>query len=170
MKNFGVVLERVGQPLDEKRKRVARPHWLRNLNGPRPRVLFWKNIARIVVALGIIHKQSLVHGRIGADVVMTEGLEEPDFQLGGFESKFGFTSDLAEKSQAKLGPAATLKRADRYSFANDPRDLGLMIADCLDTVVQNTGEVYPKEGALIALDVPERALLRRLVTPARWTI
>jgi hypothetical protein len=165
--DFGVVLERVGQPLDEKRKRVARPHWLRNLNGPRPRILFWKNIARIVVALGIIHKQSLVHGRIGADVVMTEGLEEPDFQLGGFEWSLWLSSDLAEKSQAKLGPAAALKRADRYSFADDWRDLGLMIADCLDTVIQKTGEVYPKEGALIALDVPERALLRRLVTPAR---
>ena len=165
--DFGAVLERVGQPLDEKRKRVARPHWLRNLNASRPRVLFWKNIARIVVALGIIHKQSLVHGRIGADVVMTEGLEEPDFQLGGFEWSLWLSSDLAEKSQAKLGPAAALKRADRYSFADDWRDLGLMIADCLDTVIQKTGEVYPKEGALIALDVPERALLRRLVTPGR---
>jgi hypothetical protein len=33
--DFGVVLERVGQPLSEKRKRVSRHHWLRNLNAPR---------------------------------------------------------------------------------------------------------------------------------------
>lgn len=165
--NFGVVLERVGQPLGEKQKRVSRAHWLRNLNAPRFRILFWRNIARLVVALGIIHKQSLVHGRINADVVMTEGTDEPDFQLGGFEWSLWLTSDLAEKSQAKLGPAAAIKRAESYSFADDWRALGLMIADCLDTVIQKTGEVYPKAGSPIALDVPERVLLRRLVTPAR---
>ena len=165
--NFGVVLERVGQPLSEKRKRVSRAHWLRNLNVPRFRILFWRNIARLVVALGIIHKQSLVHGRINADVVMTEGTDEPDFQLGGFEWSLWLTSDLAEKSQAKLGPAAAIKRAESYSFADDWRAFGLMIADCLETIIQKTGEVYPKSGSLISLDVPERVLLRRLVTPAR---
>lgn len=165
--NFGVVLERVGQPLSEKQKRVSRAHWLRNLNIPRFRILFWRNIARLVIALGIIHKQSLVHGRINADVVMTEGTDEPDFQLGGFEWSLWLTSDLAEKSQAKLGLAAAVKRAESYSFADDWRALGLMIADCLDTIIQKTGEVYPKAGSPIALDVPERVLLRRLVTPAR---
>jgi hypothetical protein len=165
--DFGVVLERVGQPLSEKRKRVSRQHWLRNLNVPRFRILFWRNIARLVTALGIIHKQSLVHGRITADVVMTEGTDEPDFQLGGFEWSLWLTSDLAEKSQAKLGPAAAVKRAESYSFADDWRALGLTIADCLETIIQKTGEVYPKAGSLIALDVPERVLLRRLVTPAR---
>lgn len=118
-KDFGVVLERVGQPLSEKRKRVSRQHWLRNLNAPRSRVLFWRNIARLVVALGIIHKQSLVHGRISADVVMTEGTDDPDFQLGGFEWSLWLSSDMAEKSQAKLGPAAAVKRAESYSFAED---------------------------------------------------
>lgn len=165
--NFGVVLERVGQPLSEKRKRVSRQHWLRNMGLPRFRILFWRNIARLVVALGIIHKQSLVHGRISADVVMTEGTDEADFQLGGFEWSLWLTSDLAERSQAKLGPVAAIKRAENYSFAEDWRALGLMIADCLETVVQKTGEVYPKSGSLIALDVPERVLLRRLVAPAR---
>lgn len=164
---FGVVLERVGQPLSEKQKRVSRQHWLRNLNVPRFRILFWRNIARLVDALGIIHKQSLVHGRINAEVVMTEGTDEPDFQLGGFEWSLWLTSDLAEKSQAKIGPEAAVKRAESYSFADDWRALGLMIADCLETIVQNTGEVHPKPGAPITLDIPERVLLRRLVTPGR---
>lgn len=35
--NFGVVLERIGQPRSERRRRVSRQHWLRNLAGPRPR-------------------------------------------------------------------------------------------------------------------------------------
>src|SRR4051794_28763514 len=82
--NFGVVLERVGQPLAERRRRAPRPHWLRNLGAPRPRALFWRNIKRVVTALGIVHGQGLVHGRLTADVIMTEGADEPDFQLGGF--------------------------------------------------------------------------------------
>src|SRR3984893_14030710 len=117
--NFGVVLERVGQPLSEKRKRVSRAHWLRNLNARRSRVLLWRNMRRLVVALGIIHAQGLVHGRLTADVIMTEGSDEPDFQLGGFEWSLWLSGDLAERSQAKLGPAASVKRAESYSFAED---------------------------------------------------
>jgi hypothetical protein len=165
--DFGVVLERVGQPLSEKRKRVSRHHWLRNLNAPRSRVLLWRNMRRLVVALGIIHAQGLVHGRLTADVIMTEGSDEPDFQLGGFEWSLWLSADLAERSQAKLGPAASVKRAESYSFAEDWRALGLVIADCLDTVVQKTGEVYPRAGSSLVLDVPERVLLRRLITPGR---
>ena len=84
-REFGVLLDRVGQPLSERRKRVSRQHWLRNLGGPRPRILFWNNVKRVVRALGIIHAQGLVHGRLAADVIMTEGADEPDFRLGGFE-------------------------------------------------------------------------------------
>lgn len=82
--NFGVVLERAGQPLAERRRRVPRTHWLRNLSAPRSRSLFWRNFKRIVTALGIVHSQGLVHGRLTADAIMTEGTDEPDFQLGGF--------------------------------------------------------------------------------------
>jgi hypothetical protein len=61
--NFGVLLDRVGQPLGDKRKRVGREHWLHMLSAARPRSLFWRNIRRVVTALGIIHARAWCMGR-----------------------------------------------------------------------------------------------------------
>lgn len=167
--NFGVVLERVGQPLNERRRRVSRQHWLRNLAGPRPRTLLWRNIKRLVNALGIIHAQGLVHGRITADVVMTEGVDEPDFQLGGFEWSLWLSADLADRTHANIGPAAAANRSETYSFAQDWRALGLLVADCLDSVVKPSGDVQPngRGESRLDLNVSERVLLKRLVVPAK---
>jgi hypothetical protein len=82
---FGVLLERAGHPLSVKRRKVNRYHWMQTLDSARRRTLLWKNMRRVAVGPGIVHAQGLVHGKLSADVVMTEGLEEPDFQLGGFE-------------------------------------------------------------------------------------
>ena len=101
--NFGVLLEHAGQPLPAKLRHVSRQHWLKNLGAPRPRALFWRNIRRLVNALGIVHAQGLVHGNLSADSVMTEGAEDPDFQLTGFEWSLWLTADKAEKALAKLG-------------------------------------------------------------------
>jgi tRNA A-37 threonylcarbamoyl transferase component Bud32 len=167
--NFGVVLERVGQPLNERRKRVSRQHWLRNLAGPRPRTLLWRNIKRLVNALGIIHAQGLVHGRITADVVMTEGIDEPDFQLGGFEWSLWLSADLADRTHANIGPAAAANRSETYSFTQDWRALGLLVADCLDSVVKPSGDVQPngRGESRLDLNVSERVLLKRLIAPAK---
>lgn len=61
--NFGVLLDRIGQPLGDKRKRVGREHWLRMLSASRPRSLFWRNIRRVVTALGIVHARAGAWGR-----------------------------------------------------------------------------------------------------------
>jgi len=167
--DFGVLLERVGHPLTEKLKRVSRQHWLRNLGASRPRILFWKNIKRVVAALGIVHAQGLVHGHVGTDVVMTEGADEPDFQLGGFEWSLWLSTDLPDRSHAKLGLTAAAHRNESYSFAQDWHAIGLMIADCLDSIIKASGDVYPagRNDPAIVLNVSERILLKRLVTPAR---
>ncbi len=167
--DFGVVLERVGQPLTQKRKRAGRQHWLRNLNAPRARILFWRNAKRLVQALGIIHAQGLVHGRIGMDVVMTDGDNEPDFRLSGFEWSLWLGADLSDRSHAKVGPAAARHRTNSYSFADDWQALGYLLAECLDSIVKASGDVYPAGhgDSEIILSVPERMLLKRLVTPAR---
>ena len=167
--NFGVVLERVGQPLGELRRRAPRQHWLRNLAAPRPRALFWRNLKRVVAALGIVHAQGLVHGRLSADSIMTEGADEPDFQLGGFEWSLWLSADLAEHSHAKVTPAAAVNRAESYSFAEDWRSLGLLAADCFDAEVRASGDIVSRadtDGPAI-LHTPERILLKRLVSPAR---
>ena len=167
--HFGVVLERIGQPLTERRRRASRQHWLRNLGGQRPRALFWRNIKRLVSALGIIHAQGLVHGRINADVVMTEGADEPDFQLGGFEWSLRLSADSSDQPRARTGSASAAIRVENYSFVEDWRALGLLIADCLESVIRASGDVQPN-GRIeppINLSVSERVLVKRLAMPTR---
>ena len=167
--HFGVVLERIGQPLAERRKRASRQHWLRNLGGQRPRALFWRNIKRLVTALGIIHAQGLVHGRITADVVMTEGADEPDFQLGGFEWSLRLRADSSDQTRAKTGSVSAAIRVESYSFVEDWRALGLLIVDCLESVIRASGDVQPngRTDPPITLSVSERVLVKRLTMPTR---
>lgn len=164
--NFGVVLERVGRPLSERLQRAPKSHWLRNLGAQRSRALLWHNMKRVATALGIVHSQGLVHGRLSADVIMTEG-EEPDFQLGGFEWSLWLSAD--DGSHAKITPTSSAQRSDQYSFADDWRGLGLVVAECLGWRITPTGDVAPKDGVEtpVPMQVSERVLLKRLVRPAR---
>jgi len=100
---------------------------------------------------------------------MTEGADEPDFQLGGFEWSLWFSADLTERSHAKLTSVAAVNRADNYSFAEDWRALGLLAAECLDVEVRTSGDIMPRAGVdtPVTLHVPERVLLKRLVAPGR---
>lgn len=167
--DFGVVLERVGRPLTDMLSRASRQHWLNNLRSPRARALFWRNIRRLVTALGIVHAQGLVHGAVGPDAVMTEGADEPDFQLGGFEWSLWLSPDTTDRSHAKVGSAAAVLRSESYSFAQDWQSMGQMIAGCLDCIVKESGDVLPagRYSPAIELNTAERLLIMRLVTPAR---
>lgn len=167
--DFGVVLEWAGQPLSTKLLRVNRQHWLKNLGASRPRALLWRNIRRLAVALGIVHSQGLVHGRIGPDVIMTDGAEDPDFKLGGFEWSLWLSSDTTDRSLANLSPTGAAVRAPMYSFAEDWRELGRLVASLLDVVVEDTGDIRSagRSETPISLSISERALLRRLAAPMR---
>ena len=109
---FGVLLERTGHPLSAKKRRVNRHHWLQNLTSVRARMLFRKNFRRVAIALGIVHAQGLVQGKLFADVVMTEGTDEPDFQLGGFEWSLWLGADTVDRSHAKLSVDGRAKVGD----------------------------------------------------------
>jgi AAA domain len=167
--NFGIILERMGQPLKVKRQRVSRNHWLRTLSSIRARALLWRNFRRVVTALGIIHAQGLIHGRISSDVIMSEGTDEPDFQLSGLEWSFWLGADLAQNSHAAVSPLSSVKRAESYSFQEDWRALGLAIAECLDITVKPSGDVEPmgRNEYPVLLNVSERVLLKRLIAPSR---
>jgi|GEM_PF-551991 len=167
--NFGVLLERVGQPLGDKRKRVGREHWLRMLSAPRPRALFWRNIRRVVTALGIVHAQGLVHGAVGEHAVMTEGGDQPDFQLGGFEWCLALSSAGSGVAHAQVSASSAKQRPGNYAFAEDWRRLGLLIADCFGLSVSAAGAISPKPGRdpAAVLSAGEQRLLKRLLTPSR---
>lgn len=166
---FGMVLERIGQPLSEKRKRVSRDHWLRLLDAPRPRSLLWRNVSRLVAAIGMIHDQGLMHGAVNADNVMTEGAEQPDFQLGGFEWSLCLASDAPGGSHARVSDSAAVLRPPSYSFAEDWRCLGRMILELLGLNPQDdrVGTTDGRPAPDAALSLAERQLLKRLLTPTR---
>lgn len=168
--HFGLVLDRIGHPLSEKRKRVPRDHWLRLLSAARPRSLFRRNIARVVTALGLIHRQGLVHGAVNADAIMTEGAEQPDFQLGGFEWSLSLADEAAGGSHAKVSRTAAILRPSSYSFAEDWRCLGGLIVECLVADRAGTGILTTTAHQAMAnaiLTTGERQLLKRLLTPSR---
>lgn len=166
---FGVLLECAGAPLSARKQGVNRYHWLQNLSASRPRVLLWRNIQRMASALGIIHSQGLVHGGLSSDAVMTEGADQPDFQLSGFEWSLWVKADTLDKSHAAVSSVATTQRPETYSFAEDWRALGALIAECLEVKLHTSGDIV-SSGSVntpIILSVSERTLLKRLLKPTR---
>lgn len=167
--NFGVLLEHAGQPLSFKREHVSSQHWLKNLGSVRARSLFWKNFKRVALALGIIHAQGLVHGNIDTNSIMTEGADEPDFQLTGFEWSLRVAADSLGTQHAKMSGKPASTRPVKYSFEEDWRALGRLIGQLLDTGIRSSGELYSldKLQTPISLSSSERVLLKRLAVPSR---
>ncbi|MER9944793.1 AAA domain-containing protein [Mesorhizobium sp. M0092] len=167
--HFAVLLEHAGQPLSFKRDRVSNQHWLKNLGAVRARSLFWQNFRRVVWALGIVHAQGLVHGNIDPNAIMTEGAEEPDFQLTGFEWSLRVAEDTPGIKHAKVSGKPASARPMKYSFEEDWKALGRLIGQMLDTGIRPSGELYSlgKLPAPISLSSSERVLLKRLAAPSR---
>lgn len=161
---FGVVLKRAGEPLEQARKGVSASHWLNNIAGPRGRTLLWQNAKRIVRALGIVHAQGLVHGHLSAASIMTELLDEADFRLSGFEWCLWIADDArgsrSQRNETK-GEGARV-----YSFTEDWRSLGHVLADLLLIDVRPSGELESRADSPIIVNLVERLLLRRLCAPS----
>lgn len=170
--NFGVLQPQLGQPLAQRLKRVSRNHWLKNLGAIRSRVLLWRNVGRLVKALGIVHAQGLVHGNLSSDIVLTDGAEDPDFYLSGFEWSLWLSADSVAASHARLSPQGESKRAARYSFEEDWQALGRLIAAIFRVIVRPTGDVEALDEPDQALELSpsERAVLRRLIVPSRLDV
>ena len=78
-------------------------------------------------------------------------------------------ADTADKAYASLGAQRAAVRAEIYSFAEDWRALGNLVAECLGVVAKSSGNVEPLEQTdrPINLGVSERLLLKRLIAPSR---
>ena len=164
---FGIVLERAGHSLDVLLAEVPRQHWLRNLGARRARRLLWDNVLRLVEALRILHGQGLVHGKLDRRSIVSEGADEPDFLLSGFEWSLRLGADI-DATHARLVGRATKKRPKSYSFADDWAALGQLVADLLGVRVRRAGEITSATaGDLTPLTLAERTLLKRLVAPSR---
>jgi hypothetical protein len=159
---FCVVLVRAGEPLARIFETASPRFWMRRLAEQGARVLLWKNIRRLAIAIGILHAQGLVHGNVGPNVVMTGGFEEPDFRLTGFEWSLwlGGGHALAD-AQAKTAGAGHV-----YSFDGDWRALGHLVAWALGLSLTNAGDILGGDvDEVPVLKQSELLLLRRLVAP-----
>lgn len=170
--SFGILLRQAGQPLSARIARARQDHWLKNLGRRQSRTLFWQNMSRLARAIGIVHQQGLVHGHIGVGSAMTEGGHQPDFLLGGFEWSLWFGAGESQESHAKLSDRASVSRSDKhYSFEDDWRAFGKMIADCLGLRIESSGDIFLPDGTDDSfVDTSERALLRSLFAPTRQDV
>lgn len=166
---FYIVMPSDVAPLEHASRFVRPDHWLRSLHGPRQRVLLWKNLRRLAEALGAVHGQGLVHGRIdGRAVYSTGAATTPDFRLGGFE----FCLRVAELNKAPLHVIAKSRPVGSviFSFLDDWRALGKVIADLvgLDANKLDEEDIPFFEGrAKIDLRASEIDLIRLLFEPER---
>lgn len=162
---FGVVLEDAGMPLSRLRERADRHHWIRHLAASANRIALWRNLARLAQALGLLHAQGIIHGRLLPDAIMTHGDRIPDFKLTGFEWSLWFTAPSPGDGHSGVALSA-ISKPSAYSFATDWLCLGVIATDLLGLVRQQDGLLVPRDES-IELIPSERALVRRLLLPAR---
>lgn len=156
-------------PLEHVSRLARSDHWLRMMQGARQRGLLWRNIRRLVEALGIIHAQGLVHGLINSRSVFSSGAATgPDFRLGGFE----FCLRIAEVDLAAVRVIAkgSPVGSSVFSFLDDWRDLGRLVADLIGLDVETLFEEdirFIAGRADIDLEASEIDLVRLLFVPER---
>ncbi|WP_375404233.1 AAA domain-containing protein [uncultured Sphingomonas sp.] len=132
--------------------------WYASPRGAVSRLRLWHEVSRLAEAIGILHGQGLLHRNIDAWAVMTDGGEDPDFLLTGFEWSMRL---------AAAPPAHSRKpRSTVHSFYEDWRALGNLVALILDIEsASGPREPYRADPAanIDFLSGPERDLLRTLV-------
>ncbi len=161
--DFGVVMEKAGRPLSVLRARVNGTHWLRALLIPVHRARLWRNVRRLVLALGIVHDQGLVHGRMGEDVVFSEGSMDPDFRLSGFEWSLWLDG---ERRQVETHRAGGRPDEAALSFADDWSALGNMVCRLLGISFDAAGTPAAEAGReMPMLTARELRWLRRTCRP-----
>jgi len=115
---FGVVLEDAGIPFSRLRERADRHHWIRHLGVTANRIVLWRNLARVAQALGLLHAQGMIHGRLVPSTIMTYGNRVPDFKLTGFEWSLWFAAPRPADGHAGVAQRDNGTLA-AYSFATD---------------------------------------------------
>ncbi|KAB2943510.1 MAG: DNA helicase [Hyphomicrobium sp.] len=163
--DFGVLMQRAGHPLSDLLERCKATHWLRSLGIPAHRARLWQNVRRIAIALGVVHAQGLVHGRVSEDVIFTEGGSSPDFRLTGFEWSLWLD---AERRNADPPTAAKALHAydGAIAFVDDWKALGAILCHLLGIVVDAAGIIGPQAGRDVPfLSKAEQSWLRHVCRP-----
>jgi hypothetical protein len=154
-------------PLDHVRRRAGTGHWLNNLRGVRFRATLWRNMRRLAQALGAVHGQGLVHGRISEASIFTSSANTADFRLGGFE----WCVRIVEADSAPVRRVAKSRGTPIVlSFIDDWRALGKLAAGLLGLDRQSLDAeaiAFQPGHLLIDLHPSEIDFLRALIQPDR---
>ena len=76
-------------------------HWLLELKKltVRSRIIFWKNIQRLITGIEILHQQDIIHRNININSIMyndsTDREEDERFILSGFEKSVDFNKSAS---------------------------------------------------------------------------
>ena len=111
-----------------------RQSWLHNTRQDRSRLQLWHNLRRVVLGLEILHTQGLLHRNMDAWAIFTDGGDEPDFQLSGFEWSIrlpGTTDRLPSHISRGVGDEQVV-----HSFLQDWYALGIQISSLLQVDVK----------------------------------
>ena len=111
-----------------------RQSWLHNTRQDRSRLHLWHNLRRVVVGLEILHTQGLLHRNIDTWAIFTDGGDESDFQLSGFEWSIRLpstTDRLPSHISRGVGNEQVV-----HSFLQDWYALGILIASLLQVDVK----------------------------------
>ena len=111
---------------------LSRPRWLGSRRVEGHRLQIWRNLERLAVGLDILHAQGLLHRNLNGWAVFTDGGEEPDFQLSGFEWSVRLTNAGASGLPARHRRAAADGPLIVDSFANDWQSFGVLACTLLE--------------------------------------
>ncbi|MER8714195.1 AAA domain-containing protein [Mesorhizobium sp. M1295] len=175
--SFCVVYEAAATPLAARLRTLSSRHWLKGLDIVSNRAILWNNLSRLAKAIGLLHAQGLVHGRLDWHAVFTNGSNSADFKLGGFEWCVG----MGEAKPLDPMLAKARARIDRliYSYGDDWKALGALFADILgvDVTRLRSDDPFQRGRPIIDLSEGEIDFLRRLTDPhredaadARWVM
>ena len=98
--------------------------WLDNPRLESHRLHIWRNLERLAVGLDILHTQGLLHRNLNSWAVFTDGGDEPDFQLSGFEWSVRLTSADTSIVPVRNRRAQELAPFVVDSFTDDWRSFG----------------------------------------------
>lgn len=116
------------RPLDTILTRHPHGHWLLNQRSPSNRAKLWRNLLRVCRGLETLHTQGLLHKNIDHWAILSAGVDEPDFQLTGFEWSIRLVGAAAGRPSSRR---PSRPDGEPSSFLHDWRDLGLLIADLM---------------------------------------
>ena len=148
---IGVLMRGAGRPLDGLSGRM-RDRLRQRTRTNHGRAEVWRNIQRIASSLQYCHEAGIVHGKIGEAAIFTDGAEQPDFRLGGYEDCVHIASVDSVGSAGLTGTRGVI------SFRNDWSSLGVVASSLLG--------VDDSEGHVLLPG--ERSLLDRLRKPPRF--